>query len=235
MNVIRKIFEGKADDNVHSDFLKFGRGEFKDKYLISGKKQKDLWSIKTGPEFANYFVRKGLEKAKGKKIDVKGIMVSTFDLKNEAKFNIEKVKKFMGIQQAVINTQVMPEEILSFMEKFPRVFYALSFKLPDYELKIKEKAPKSGKPGNKGDGEELKIDFCSLKTLDREVIKDLLFDCPEFKEIVIRHTLQINDIVYPKDEKDPQKVREMSKRKGILVRNIEIDGRKEVKKADFFA
>ena len=44
--IIKKIFNGILDEAVHSDFLKFGKGEFKDKYLISGKKQADKWTIR---------------------------------------------------------------------------------------------------------------------------------------------------------------------------------------------
>jgi hypothetical protein len=74
--VIRKIFEGVSDDEVHNDFLKYSRGNFKDKYLLEGKKQSDKWSIKAGAEFANYLVKKCLEKVSGN-ISAKGIIVST--------------------------------------------------------------------------------------------------------------------------------------------------------------
>ena len=36
---IKKIFEGVFDEGVHSDFLKFGRGEYKNKFLLEGKRQ----------------------------------------------------------------------------------------------------------------------------------------------------------------------------------------------------
>ena len=36
--VVKKIFDGVSDDEVHSDFLKFGRGEYKNKYLLEGKR-----------------------------------------------------------------------------------------------------------------------------------------------------------------------------------------------------
>ena len=56
--IIKKIFSKKFDDEIHSDFLKFGRGEFKDRYLIDVKKQSSGWSIKTSSEFTNFFVKK---------------------------------------------------------------------------------------------------------------------------------------------------------------------------------
>ena len=60
--VVKKIFDGVFDEEVHLSFLKFGRGEYKNKFLLEGKKQKSKWAIKTGAEFANFLVRKCLEK-----------------------------------------------------------------------------------------------------------------------------------------------------------------------------
>src|SRR3989344_6948269 len=65
-NVIAKIFSGETDEEVHSDFVKFSRGVFENRYLLEGKKQKDKWSLKTSAEFVNYLVRRCLEKISGK-------------------------------------------------------------------------------------------------------------------------------------------------------------------------
>jgi hypothetical protein len=232
--IIKKIFEGKYDEEVHSDFLKFGRGEYKDKYLIQGKKQGEKWSIKTGYEYANTLVRLCLPK---EKVKVSGVIVATFDVSKEMKFPVERVKNFMGIRQAVINTEVEPKEILELMDKYPRVFFALSFSTPACELKIKAKAPKSAKPSTKEaeSDDDLKIDFCSLKTTDKEIVKELFFDITDFKEILIKHILKINEIIYPKNEKDPVKVRELSKRKGVLVRKMTVDGLPSTKEHEFLA
>jgi hypothetical protein len=230
--IIKNIFDGKFDAEVHSDFLKFGKGEFKDKYLVEAKKVKDRWNIKTGAEFANYLVRNGLEKNPGK-INVTGVIVSTMPL--DIPFSSGK-KQFMGVKQFQVSGEVDAKEILDLMNKYPRVFFALSFILPDYELKIKAKAPKSAKPSTKTD-KEAKAEFCSLKTSDSNFVKDMFFDFPTFQEISIRHTLKISDMIYPKDftKMKPEEVREQSKRKGILVRNILIDGKNEVREAKFEA
>lgn len=237
---IKKVFDGIFDDEVHSDFLKFGRGEYKNRFMIEGKTQKDIWSIKTSAEFANFFVRKCLEKVSGK-IAVKGVIVCTFDLRAECTFDIKKVGNFQGIRKVEIDTEIDPKEILALMKKFPRVFFALTFKTDKFDLKIKPKAPKSGKPGKateEGEGEGPKVDFCSLKTADKDLLNELFFGVGlGWKEIRISHTLKINEIIYPKDLKTlkPEQVREQSKRKGIIVRIIEADGKKSVKEANFEA
>lgn len=229
--IIKKIFEGNFDEEVHVGFLKFGRGEFKDKFLIQGKKQASKWAIKTGPEFANFFVQRCLEGV-SEKIAMKGVIISTMDLSEEASFEIVKKKNFKGIRQLVIDTEVSPQEILGFMEKYPRIFFALSFKTEESELKIKAKPPKSGKPGKEG---VTKVDFCSLKTTNDDILKDLFWDVGlSWKEIKINHTVIIDEIVYPKDC-SPEEMREKSKRRGRVVRVVEVDGREVVKEADFEA
>jgi hypothetical protein len=233
MSVINKIFSKKFDEEVHSDFVKFSKGEFKDRYLVEGKKQKDRWSIKTSAEFANFLVRKCLEGSKGK-IKMTGAIICTMNLSKEVDLPIERVKQFMGIKQMIINGEVEGEKIISLMDKYPRVFFALTFSTPNCDLKIKAKAPKSAKPASGGD-KEPKAEFCSVKTGNRAIIDDLFFDNKDFKEIHIKHVIKINDIVLPKGESDPAKVRELAKRKGIIVRKITADGKQSEKEAPFEA
>ena len=223
--IIKKIFDGQVDEEVHSAFLKFGKGEFRNKYLIEAKLQGGgKWSIKTGQEFANFFVRKCLEKVNGS-VAVKGVIICTFDLSKELNFEIKKKSNFQGIRKIAIETEVDAREILDLMDKYPRVFFALSFVVGDCILKIKAKAPKSGKPGKDGEGPV--ADFCSLKTTDKSIVDELLFDVRGgWKEVKINHTLKIEDIVYPENFKDmkPEEVREQSKRKGVVVRKVDVDG-----------
>lgn len=233
-SVIWKIFNGQADEDVHSDFLKFSRGVFENRYLVEGKKQKDKWAIKTSAEFANFLVARCLKGAD--EVKMSGAIICTFDLRDKVNFEIERVKQFAGVKQHLINSSVQAKDILELMEKYPRAFYALTFSVGGNELKIKAKPPKSAKPGNKSkDDEGPKADFCSLKTPDSEIVKDLFFDFPSFSEIKIRHTIDIKEIEIPVGEKDPVKMRENSKRKGVVKRIVSVDGREEVKEMKFEA
>jgi hypothetical protein len=231
--IIKKIFEKNFDDEVHGDFLKFGKGEFKDKYLIECKRSAGKTSIKTGPEFANYLVRKGLERANGK-ISISGVIVSTLQLD----VPISKgIKQFMGIKQYQVSGEIDSKQILDLMNKYPRAFFALTFSLPDYELKIKPKAPKSAKPAATGE-KEPKAEFCSLKTSDKSFEKEFLFDVnQEFKTLTIKHNLMINEMIYPKNfaNMKPEEVRAQSKRNGTLIRELTIDGKVEKREAPFEA
>ena len=108
---------------------------------------------------------------------------------------------------------------------FPKVFFALSFeaKKDDTSLKIKAKAPKSGKPGTKEE-ETPKADFCKLVTTDKNIAGSFIFEKHDFKEAEIKHCFIIDEIIIPKGETDYAKIREIAKRKGKIIREAKIDG-----------
>jgi len=238
-SVVRKIFFGETDDKVHLEFVKFSRGVFDNRYLVEGKKQKDRWIVKTGNEFANFFVRSLAEKVGDEKVDVAGVIVSTRNLKEAEGFGEiladVKVKQFMGVKQFQISQEMKGKEILRLIDSSPTSFFALSFNFEGDELKIKPKAPKSAKPGNKTKDEAPKADFCSLKTSDKSIIEDLFFDFPDFKEIRIAHTIEIKDIELPKNPKTPEEMRAKSIRKGVIKRRVFVDGKEEIREKGFEA
>ena len=55
MNFIKKIFDGEVDQSVHKQFIRFGKGEYKKRFLLSLWKTKII-KIKTSFEFANDLV-----------------------------------------------------------------------------------------------------------------------------------------------------------------------------------
>ena len=233
--VMKKIFDGVFDAEVHANFLKFGRGEYKNKYLLEGKKQVKKWAIKAGAEYANLLTRKCLEKM-GDSAEVKGVIVSTRDLRDEITFDIEKVSNFQGVRKHLINGNVNPAQIFELMDKYPKAFFALTFKGEGFVLKIKPKKPTDGKKSKK-EGEDIVVDFCSLKTEDRGLIDYLFFGVGDFSEVRVRHQINATDIVYPAnmEELKPAEVRELAKRKGVVIRTATVDGIEHVSEARFVA
>jgi hypothetical protein len=230
MNFIKKIVDKNFDESVHLQFQKFSKGEFRNKAIIEAKNSKGKYTIKTSPEFANELVRDVAEKIRDEKVKVTGAIVSTLDLKNDLEF--KEVKQFQGVKRYLIENEMSGSEILELLNKFTKNFFALSFKTPNgnTELKIKPKAPKSGKPG-KGD-EAPKADFCVLKTTDRELAEGFIFEKVDFKEAKVNHTFFIDKIEIPEELKKSEDfalIREKSKRVGKIVRKSEIDGVKDEK------
>ena len=234
MNFIKKIFDNQIDNSIHLQFQKFSKGEFRNRALVEAKKSKSGYKIKTSAEFANELVKAMAKKLGERKTLVTGAIISTSDLRNELKF--EEIKQFQGVKRYLINNELSGKEILELSEKFPKTFFALSFSGGEDILKIKPKSPKSGKPGK--ENEEIKVDFCSLKTSDSEIGKNFVFEKPDFNNALIKHIFLIEKIEIPeelKNSKDFAKIREESKRVGKIIREAEIDGEKTKVEKNFSA
>jgi len=238
MNFIKKIYDEKTDDSVHQQFQKFSKGEFRNRALIKAKNSKGNYSINTTQEFANEMVRYMADRLGDNKTKVTGVIVSTSNLKEEPEFrNILShcdVKQFMGIKQFKIDDEMSGKGLTYLLDKFPKAFFALSFKVDEDELKIKPKAPKSAKPSTKKE-EKFSPDFCKLKTKDKKIAESFVFEKPDFKIAEISHTFLITDLITPKGETDFAKIREMSKRKGRIIREGEIDCQKIRSEKEFEA
>ena len=234
MNFIKKIKDKKIDNSVHLQFQKFSRGNFKNRALINARKSKDKYTITTGPEFANELVRIVAEKLGENQTKVTGAIVSTSNLKDKIEF--KEIKQFQGVKRYLIDYELSGKEILSLLNEFPKVFFALTFDSDENnKLKIKPKAPKSGKPG-KGD-KEPKADFCKLITNDLEIGKSFVFEKNEFKKAAIKHEFIIEKIIMPENSKEMnfKEIRELSKRQGKIIRYSEIDGIKKEESFEFTA
>jgi hypothetical protein len=231
MNFIKKVFDNEVDEEVHQQFQKFSRGEFRDRAVIKAKKVKNNYTILTTSEFANEFVRIVAEKLGDEKTNITGAVISTLDLDKEIDFKSKK--QFMGVKHYIIDKHMSGHGITELLEKLPKVFFALSFSHKGDILKIKAKAPKSAKPKTKA--EAPKPDFCKLITTDEKIARDFIFEKPDFKEATISHDFIIKELIVPGDEKDFAKAREMAKRKGIVIRRATIDDIKTAKEKEFEA
>lgn len=231
MNFIKKIFDKKPDELTHLQFQKFSRGEFRNKALINAKKTKEKFTITTSGEFVNEMVRKVAEELGNIKTKVTGAIISTSDLTGEIDF--QDKKQFQGVKKYLIEKEFSGEEILKLLNRFPKTFFALSFESKNSRLKIKPKAPTSGK-SSKGDKAQ-KADFCRIITTDKELGTSFVFEKPDFKEAKISHTFIITELILPKGETDYVKIREMAKRKGKIIRDAVIDGKNIKKEFDFEA
>ncbi|MEK6849955.1 MAG: hypothetical protein AABX85_00075 [Nanoarchaeota archaeon] len=90
-------------------------------------------------------------------------------------------------------------------------------------LKIKKSLPKPGKAEEKIDNKFCALDL-DLKYLP-QVKETFFWDVPDCKKAKIEHDVIIKEIEFPKNEKDPVKIRELAKRVGKIVRRINFDGK----------
>ena len=236
MNFIKKIFNKQIDEKVHNQFTKFGPGTFENRAIIDlSVTSKGIVKMKTSPEFTNELVEFLANTITGS-IPVKGLIFASRDLTEESPIEFTQIKNAMGIKKHIVDANLTKEQILKACKKFPFNSINLSFETSYGKLKIKEKAPKSGKSG-KGDSNP-KADYCVLTNSDKSILGDYLFDVKEpFKKAFIKHTIHIDEIIVPEEYKnDFAKARLMAKRKGKIVRSIVIDkndNEEIVEKSDF--
>lgn len=214
---IKKIFENKIDEKTHKQFVRFGRGFFENRGLLSVD-IKDKLIIKGSFEYTNDFVMFLVELGN---FEFSGIILSKEKLFSEGKKKGE-VYEFNFVGNS--------EDVKKIYEK--SYYLLLDAKGENVELKTKKKLPKPGK------NKEIKIDdkFC-IMTLDKKYfnkVKEAFFwDVPEGKNIKISHDYDIKEIIIPKDEKDFEMMRLKARRKGILIRKIIVDKKEIIRKKEF--
>lgn len=235
---MKKIFENKeSDDLIHSQFIKFSRGEFSNRAMIRAKNSSGKYTIAATFEYAKEIIMYLAKKLEDKTTEVTGAIISALDLEG---FDYKERKMAMGVRKYIIEREMSGNEILELC-KIEKAFVALSFNVDeDTSLVIKPKSPKSakGSSSNKNPDKKAKINFIKLKTNDEELVRGLIFDdeAKDFKKIEIKHDIIIENIVIPEtDEKDFAKIRELAKRKGKIIRNLDINGEKVVKETEFEA
>lgn len=217
---IKKVFEGKEDETTHRQFVRFGKGSYEKRAVLSLHKTSKV-KVKGSFEYANDFVLLAAELAD---INFSGIILSKekLDLENERRkaglytYDVENIEgsKIKGIADTVY-------------------YLLLDAETPELKLKIKKKLPKPGKSGEKVDDK-----FCSLEAPIKfypQIKESFFWDVPECKKCKAEHIYEITDLEIPKNEKDFAVIREKTKRKGKLIRKLEIDGRQEVKEKGFVA
>lgn len=241
MNFIKKVQDKNFDESVHLQFQKFSKGEFRNRALIEAKNSNGNYTIKTSAEFANGLVKELAEKLGSNRTKVTGGIITTINLKEIPKyhnlFTQVKVKNFQGVKNYQIDLELSGKEIVEMIDASPKAFFALSFSAGENVLKIKPKAPKSGKPGGKGE-EAPKVDFCVLKTRDKKLVESFIFENSEFKSARIAHDFLIDRIEVPEELKKSEDfalIREKSRRIGRILRRAEIDGQKSEKELELRA
>jgi hypothetical protein len=207
---LKRVLTGKSDEDSHRYFLRFGRGDYKRRFLISLAKGAKI-KVKASFEFANDLVKFVNEI---KKLKFSGKVLSK-----------EKVEGKEGRKKAGVFVYEVSE--CSLDEFKNAYYYLLDVEDSEIVLKTKKKLPKPGK-------NEEKIDdgFCSLMIEQKywQALKDSFFwDVPECKKAQIEHELKINEIILPKGEKDPAKIRELALRKGTIIRKMIVDEKESSK------
>lgn len=228
MNFLRGIFIGKTEPNYHSKFVRYGKGEY-ERLLFEITKGKNSIKVKSSFDFANDFVGIIADNIK-EAASVSGKIIVPGDFQKGISGICEPVSysKRGKLYTAEISAELSPEQLRRIYDTFSQNFLLLNIKSSEFSLKVGKSLPKPGGA--------VKPNFCSA-TLPLNLLEEFAWDVKqEFSKLIIKHVLNITDIVVPPDlRNDPAKARLEAKRKGKILRIIEIDGKETRKETEFIA
>ncbi len=214
---IRKIFEKEVDEQVHRQFMRFGKGKYEKKAALNLMISSSV-KARGSFEYANDFVNLLAEYP----AKFSGIIVSK-----------EQVPE---LGQGKKKGELIAYDVSIDSETVKKVRDKVYFMLLDgtgegLNLKMKKSLPKPGK------SRDVKVDdkFCQLEADLKywEKIKEAFFWDIEGKKATLTHDYLIDNLRFPTGEKDFEKIRVLAKRTGKLVRKMIVDGRELVKETDF--
>lgn len=214
---IKEIFNGNSEQ-THNQFVRFGKGKFSNRAVLNLQKTSKI-KLRGSFEWVNDFVEITSEL---KNIKFSGIILS------KEKLDLGNEKNKSGIYSYEVS-DIDSDKIKEIRNKAYTILLEGSGE--GVVLKIKKKLPKPGKSEGKIDDK-----FCQLEAdlIYWDKIKEA-FMLPECKKCRISHTFEITDIILPKDEKDFEKIRVLAKRKGRIIRNLEVDKKEEKEEKEFSA
>jgi len=220
LNFIKKIWEGKVDEATHDQFLRFGKGEYRKKAVVSARKGTKI-KLNASFELVNELVSFVAENSE--QIRVKGVIFS----KQKLPFKGRTTAK--GTYAYKVDQEFSSAELKDILDK---CYYALL----DCEgdgliLKVKKTLPRPK-------GDKINIKFCMLTAEDKHwkgLKKEFLFGLPDGKRYDIEHTYVIDKIIFPTGEEDPVQVRLKAKRSGKVIRKASVDRKETTTEKEFEA
>ena len=223
IHFIKKIFQDKSDDYVHWQFVRFSRGVFENKAVLNISKTSKI-KISSTYELSGELALFMAYLAKN--IHVSGMIMSRVQI---PEFSGARKK---GIWVYDVNQNMSFEK----MSEISKSAFAL---LLDCEavgisMNVKKKLPRpSPKSANKVNDK-----FC-VAQIDLKFwpsVKDeFLFDLPDGKAYKLSHKYEITELIFPGNEKDSERLRLLTKRKGKVTRKSIIDGKEIIREKSFIA
>jgi hypothetical protein len=213
---LKEVLAGSYSEEGHKYFKRFGRGTFPRRFAYSFQKgtKIKMWA---SYELANEIVKFVQEQ---KDLLFSGKIISK-----------EKIAGVNGRKKA--GTFVYEVKDVSLKEYPGAYFYLLDAASPEISLRTKKSLPKPGK-----DAEKIDDKFCALE-LDLKywpVLQQTFFwDVADGKKVTVEHNVIVQQVEFPAGEKDPVKIRDLAKKKGKIIRRLNIDGKESAKESSLIA
>lgn len=228
---IKQAIEG--DKRARKYFAKFGKGIFENKAVmdLNFSRMTITGSYECVPDIIVWL-------CSNFECEVDGIILSKKeidDLIMKKGLRIKKITRKKKEEILIYEVEGKCKEIEDLNEE--AYFLLLDAKCGDVEFKCKKKVKPQSKKQDKFFSLKIKNKKESEKIFN-DFVKKFLFDfaLEKGKKIKISHTFLIDEIIIPKElekEKDFAKIRQEAKRKGKIIRNIEVDKKSTKKEYSF--
>ncbi|MGQ9720222.1 MAG: hypothetical protein ACUVXA_02750 [Candidatus Jordarchaeum sp.] len=243
MHFLTKLVNNQVDDTVHRKFIKFSTGEFAGPTINIGVKKKSI-DFKASFEYQDFVLEFLINSAPNMECTISGNIFSSEDVSEELEKLGIKLKKTKTTYKAAVKTSVSSEKLRGvYADIRDKSTFLISIKpgSGSWKLAMKANFPKPMAEAKDPTG------FCK-GTIERSenILQRLIEElAPDFKKEIslpfeslsLSNMYRIDEIVFPenKDKLSPREVRLQSKRKGTLIRILEVDGNKFEKEIGFIA
>jgi len=148
MNFMKRLFNGESGVDIHQQFIRFGKGDYKGRFLLNLWKTKKI-KVKTSFEFANDLIRlcSGFGDCKASGIILSKRNISDTMSRNNIEGNSETKKGGLYYRNNIPSQKLKKEQLVE-LEK-ESYFVLLDLEGDSFKLKIKKKLPKPGKSEKK--------------------------------------------------------------------------------------
>ncbi len=225
INFIKNIAEKKVDAATHRAFSRYSIGEFgKESFIV--KKDKNAVKVYAGFEYLlpmhTFFVKNVAEGD----VEINGAIETVHEIDAELQklhieFSSKKRHGKSGNKYEFVQQKVASNAYGALLDICMDDYLLFGAKNKNCELKVKSATtPKIGVQTEKFVVLVLGIE------LFKKFKEEFLFDVDrEFKEAVVRHIYFVDKVLIDEKlmEKDPERARREAKRKGKIVREIELD------------
>jgi hypothetical protein len=244
MSWLANIIKGKPDEYTHAKLVKYGIGQHPGPRAII-KFSKAKISFKADLDLEKTFIKAYLAGAPDAKQKVKGLIVSYDDRQEYFKtlhmpisWRVAKGKGATTYKAKLDERAPLADVKELVQQDHPTTFFLLSLSPVDgtkpWSVVTKTSFPKSA-PGSEDEESEKDPVFTKgslgntpecIEVLSDNLLPDVSDKISEkTKSVVLRHTIFIDDIEIPDDKKlSFSEKRRLAKKRGRLVRSIDIDG-----------
>lgn len=238
MTFMKKLLTGKADESVHQQFVRFGKGIYKYRAMATIKKTATSIKIATTHEYSTDLALL-IARAADSPVKISGMFITSNDTTSTLPFPATYTKR-MGVGRITIpDVAITKEKLHEFLTQNSTNLLLLNLTAANCSLTCKQTIPnpkKTPKTTDEGVEETPKIGHCKATFTNPAVADNFIFETNDYKTATVIHTYTITDFVVPAQYKnDPEQARIHAQRTGTIIRDLTLDGVTSKKEYPFTA